>query len=45
MMAPQVAVPENPSNCCWGAGFRDLYITARTSVYRIATKVNGTRTY
>ena len=40
-----VAVPENPSNCCWGAGFRDLYITARTSVYRIATKVNGTRTY
>ncbi len=40
-----VETPEPPSNCNWGAGFRGLYITARTSVYRIATKVNGTRTY
>ncbi|MGH9720277.1 MAG: SMP-30/gluconolactonase/LRE family protein [Bryobacteraceae bacterium] len=37
--------PEPPSNCGWGDGFRGLYITARTSVYRIPTKVNGTRTY
>lgn len=40
-----VPVPETPSNCAWGAGFRNLYVTARTSVYRIRTKVNGTRTY
>jgi gluconolactonase len=38
-------IPESPSNCAWGAGFRDLYVTARTSVYRLQTKVNGTRTY
>jgi gluconolactonase len=41
-----VAMPEAPSNCAWGAGFHDLYVTARTSVYRLATtKVSGTRTY
>jgi gluconolactonase len=40
-----VPVPETPSNCCWGEGFRNLYITARTSVYKLQTKVNGTRTY
>jgi len=40
-----VQVPETPSNCTWGAGFRNLYVTARTSVYRIESKLNGTRTY
>lgn len=40
-----IAIPEVTSNCNWGDGFRDLYITARTSVYRLRTKVNGTRTY
>jgi sugar lactone lactonase YvrE len=40
-----IAVPEPPSNCNWGAGFRGLYITARTSVYYTATKIPGTRTY
>jgi len=40
-----VPLAETPSNCAWGAGFRNLYVTARTSVYRIDTKVNGTRTY
>jgi len=40
-----VPLPETPSNCAWGAGFRNLYVTARTSVYRIETKVSGTRTY
>jgi hypothetical protein len=39
------ACARNASNCAWGAGFRNLYVTARTSVYRIETKVNGTRTY
>jgi gluconolactonase len=40
-----VTLTETPSNCAWGAGFRNLYVTARTSVYRIETKVSGTRTY
>jgi gluconolactonase len=40
-----VPLPETPSNCAWGAGFRNLYVTAHASVYRIETKVNGTRTY
>jgi gluconolactonase len=40
-----IAVPEPPNNCNWGEGFKDLYVTAGTSVYRVAAKVNGTRTY
>lgn len=40
-----VATPETPSNCGWGDNFRNLYITARNSVYRLPTKVSGTRTY
>jgi gluconolactonase len=40
-----IPVPEEPSNCCWGEGFRGLYITAQTSVYWVQTKVTGTRTY
>jgi gluconolactonase len=41
----EIPMPEDPSNCAWGDGFRNLYVTAKTSVYRIETKVNGTRTY
>jgi gluconolactonase len=37
--------PEGPSNCCFGEGFRGLYITARKSVYHVPTKVPGTRTF
>jgi len=40
-----IPVPERPSNCAWGDGFHSLYITARTSLYRIRTKSHGTRTY
>ena len=40
-----IRMPEMPSNCAWGDGFRNLYVTARTSVYRVKTNVNGTRTY
>jgi gluconolactonase len=40
-----IDVPERPSNCNWGPGFRGLYITARTSVYFLAGKGPGTRTY
>lgn len=37
--------PEQPSNCCFGEGFRGLYITARKSVYHVPTLVSGTRTF
>ena len=40
-----IATPEPPSNCCWGEGFRNLYITARTSIYKLPTKITGTRTF
>jgi gluconolactonase len=40
-----IDVPEAAGNCNWGEGFRDLYITAGTSVYRARARVNGTRTY
>ena len=40
-----IPMPEPPSNCAWGEGFRNLYVTARTSVYRVTANVNGTRTY
>ncbi len=37
-----IATPERPSNCAWGDADRQtLYITARTSVYRIRAKVRG----
>jgi gluconolactonase len=41
----EIPMPEDATNCTWGDGFRNLYVTAKTSVYKIATKVNGTRTY
>ena len=37
-----IATPERPANCAWGdADRQSLYITARTSLYRIRTKVAG----
>jgi gluconolactonase len=41
----EIPMPEDPGNCAWGYGFRNLYVTAKSSVYRIETKVDGTRTY
>lgn len=40
-----VSTPESPTNCCWGEGFRNLYVTAGRSVYKLTAKVNGTRTF
>jgi gluconolactonase len=40
-----IAMPETPSNCTWGEGFRGLYVTAKSSVYKLRANVNGTRTY
>jgi sugar lactone lactonase YvrE len=37
-----VVTPERPANCAWGdADRKSLYITARTSLYRIRVKVAG----
>jgi sugar lactone lactonase YvrE len=36
-----IALPERPANCAWGDDYYSLYITARTSLYRIRTKVPG----
>ena len=37
-----IAVPEQPANLAWGDGdWRTLYITARTSLYRLRLKVPG----
>lgn len=38
----RIVVPEQPANLAWGdADWRSLYVTARTSVYRIRTLVPG----
>ncbi|NWG22652.1 MAG: SMP-30/gluconolactonase/LRE family protein [Chloroflexi bacterium] len=37
-----IVTPERPANCAWGDADRQtLYITARTSLYRIRTRVPG----
>jgi sugar lactone lactonase YvrE len=37
-----IGTPEVPSNCAWGDKDRKtLYVTARTSIYRIRTKIGG----
>lgn len=37
-----LTTPEKPSNCCWGdRDSQSLFITARTSVYRVRTHVRG----
>ena len=41
----EIPTAEDPSNWAWGNGFRNLYITAGTSAYKIEAQVNGTRTY
>jgi gluconolactonase len=41
-----IAVPEVPANCAFGdADFKSLYITARTSVYRVRLDVKGALHY
>jgi gluconolactonase len=37
-----IRVPETPSNCAWGDNdYRSLYITARTSLYRVMLHAQG----
>jgi sugar lactone lactonase YvrE len=39
-----IQVPERPANCVFGArGSKSLYITARTSLYRVTLPVDGRR--
>ena len=38
----QIAVPENPANCCFGGpDFKTLFITARTSLYSVRMNNKG----
>ena len=38
----EIKVPERPANCCFGgADNKTLFVTARTSLYRIRLKVAG----
>ena len=40
----KIRLPELPANLAWGdADNKTLYVTARTSVYRMRMKVEGTR--
>jgi gluconolactonase len=36
-----ISTPERPANCAWGDDGHSLYITARTSLYRIRTRIPG----
>jgi gluconolactonase len=39
-----IVTPERPANCAWGdSDLQTLYITARTSLYRVRTNVPGLR--
>ena len=38
-----IKMPEIPANCNWGDDWKSLYITARTSLYRIKLAVAGER--
>jgi gluconolactonase len=41
-----IEIPETPANCGWGdADYHGLYITARTSVYRVRLNVKGSVPY
>ncbi len=37
----QIKLPEVAANCAWGDDGTTLYITARTHIYRVRTKVRG----
>ena len=37
----RIILPELPANCAWGEDGSVLFVTARTSIYRIATKTRG----
>ena len=40
----RIVTPEVPANCAWGdADWKTLYITARTSVYRVKLGIQGIR--
>ncbi len=39
-----IVTPEKPSNCAWGDhDWQSLYITARTSVYKVRVNLPGIR--
>ena len=40
-----MVTPEPPSRLTWGAGFSSLYVAAGTTIYHVATRIPGTRTF
>jgi gluconolactonase len=36
-----ITTPQWPANCAWGGDGSDLYITARTAVYRLRFAITG----
>lgn len=36
-----IEVPEVPANCAWGEDGKTLFMTARTSVYKVRVKIEG----
>jgi gluconolactonase len=36
---------QQPNNLNWGEGFRNLFVTTESSVFRVEARTNGTRTY
>ena len=40
-----IKTPEAPSSCAWGDDGKTLYITARTSIYKIRVNVAGEKPF
>ena len=40
-----VSIPGQANNLNWGEGFRNLFVTTESSLYRVEARTNGTRTY
>ena len=40
-----VSIPGQTNNLNWGEGFRNLFVTTESSVYHVAARTSGTRTY
>jgi gluconolactonase len=39
-----ILIPELPANCAWGDNdFRSLYVTARTSLYKVRVNIPGVK--
>ena len=39
-----ISVPEVPANCAWGEDGQTLFMTARTSLYKVRVRIPGSPT-